>query len=340
MYRKIVSLSIAVSFSLLSVTGILSFFVDYSRTLATIHTVFGFIFSFGIVLHIINNWKPITTYSKAKLILPIGALIAAVFAGAYFEVAPMQSLMDFGARAKVNAGKNIDLSNHEIIEMDLSKEVQLSIDLVRGEHYWHPQMAVWVEDKDGNYVETIFVSKATAQGIFFGGRSKDNFKEFDAQKSNNNDYRRVDALPVWSHKRGVQYTDGMYAPTRDKPLPDAITGATLQDNFHLLSSIPEIDSFHLKLEINVAFDDNEYYSEYDYPDDDVFHNGTGQLGQPSIVFDTSIDLKNEKGYYLMDLVGHGHRSGQNGEIFSDLSTLTTAKHIVERIVVGVQHTQE
>ena len=90
-----------------------------------------------------------------------------------------------------------------------------------------------------------------------------------------------------------------------------------------------------RVELNVAFDDNEFYSEFDFPDDEVYHSGTGQLGQPSIVFDALIDLEDGKNYYLMELIGHGHHSGQTGELFSDLSTLTTAKQIVERIVIGV-----
>lgn len=147
-------------------------------------------------------------------------------------------------------------------------------------------------------------------------------------------------MPVWSHSRGIQYEDGLFAPTREKPLPDAISGATFQDNFNLISSIDKIDSFHLKLEINVAFDDNEYYSEYDYPDDNVYHNGTGQLGQPSVVFNADINMNDDQNYYLMDLMGHGHHSGQTGDIYTDLSQLTTAKNIVERIVVGVKRLEE
>ena len=88
----------------------------------------------------------------------------------------------------------------------------------------------------------------------------------------------------------------------------------------------------------MAFDDNEFYSEYDFPNDEIFHNGTGQLGQPSIIFDAFIDMNDQKDYYLMELIGHGHHSGQNGNINQDLSTLTTAKHIVERIIVGVKTT--
>jgi len=47
-------------------------------------------------------------------------------------------------------------------------------------------------------------------------------------------------------------------------------------------------------------------------------------------------MEDSKKYYLMELIGHGHRSSQNGSINSDLTKLTTALEIVERIVVGVK----
>ncbi len=335
--RKLVSLSVAISFSVLMVTGVLSYFQDYSRATATVHTVFGLLFSIGIAFHFANNFRPISNYVKGKTVFLIAMAMAIFLAAAYFQTEPFKSMMDLGAKWKANAGKRLNLSAYEIVEMELDKEVQLTIDLLRSTHYWHPQMAVWVEDTLGNYLKTVFVSKATAQGLFYGGRSKDNFKEFDRQKAVVGNYRRVNALPVWSHKRGVQYEDGLYVPSNKTPLPDAITGATLVDNFQLLSTLEHHPTFKLKLEINVAFDDNEFYSEFDFPDDEVFHNGTGQMGQPSIIYETLIDLNDDKNYYLMELIGHGHHSGQNGMIDPDLSTLTTALEIVERIVVGVKH---
>ena len=335
-FRKIISLSIALSFIVLFVTGILSYFKDYSRITATLHTVFGCLFSIGIIAHISNNFRPIKNYARGSTIAVVSIILALLFSGAYFQAKPFKALMDIGAKLKANTEKEINHSTYEVVEMQMDKDIQLTIDLLRSVHYWHPQMAIWIEDTLGNYVETIFVSKATAQGLFFGGRSKENFKTFDEKKDAKGDYRRVNALPVWSHKRGVQYKDGLYVPTNDKPLPDAITGATLIDNFQLLSSIDSTAKFQLKVELNVAFDDNEYYSEFDFPDDEIFHNGTGQLGQPSIIFETSVDMKDGKDYYLMELIGHGHHSGQTGEIYKDLTSLTTAKEIVERIVVGVR----
>ncbi|TAI48813.1 DUF4405 domain-containing protein [Flagellimonas allohymeniacidonis] len=335
-FRKIISLSVGLSFMVLLITGILSYFNEYSRITATLHTVFGILFTAGAVLHMRNNFRSIKMYSKGRIILFV-SLVALMFISAgYFQVEPLGSMMDFGARSKAKAKKELNLSEYEVIEMNGQKAIELTINLLRSEHYWHPQMAVWLEDDNGNYLETLFVSKATAKGLFFGGRSKDNFKEFDEAKDAVGDFRRVNALPVWSHKRGVQYSDGMYVPTHRDDFPDAITGETITDNFNLNTSTDRTTKFRVRVELNVAFDDNEYYSEYDFPNDEVFHSGTGQLGQPSIIFETMVDMEDGKQYYLMELVGHGHQSGQTGELFTDLSTLTTAKRIVERIVVGAK----
>jgi len=108
------------------------------------------------------------------------------------------------------------------------------------------------------------------------------------------------------------------------------------ENFIVNTSLESSDKFVLKFEINVAFDDNENYSEFDFPDDEIFHNGTGQLGQPSLIFETEIDMNDGKNYYLMELLGHGHRSGSNGEIYKELESLTTALNIVKRIVVSAK----
>ena len=333
-FRKIVSLSIALSFVVLLITGLLSYFTEYKRTVATLHTVFGLLFSLAILFHIKNNLRSLKAYSKGKMIVIISLAIILLMIGAYFRIEPFGKMMNYGARLKATSGKEINLSEYEIVEMNIGGEIQLTLDLLRAEHYWHPQMAVWIEDVEGNYIETLFVSKATAKGLFFGGRSKENFKSFDEKKDAKGDYRRVNALPVWSHKKGKVYADGMYVPPSNDPMPDAITGATITDNFKLLSSTKSLSKFHIRIEINVAFDDNEFYSEFDFPDDEVFHNGTGQLGQPSVVFEATVDMNDDKKYYLMELIGHGHRSGQTGDINTDLSTLTTAKQIVERIVVA------
>ena len=335
MLRKLISLSIALSFVVVMITGMLSYFQPYARITATLHTAFGFLLALGIFFHMKNNFHAIRKYCQSAL--PFTTLLAAclLFAGAYFQLTPFDDMMDFGARLKANTSRKLSHLNYEVIELNTGNEVKLTIDLLRAEHYWHPQIAIWTEDTLGNYLQTLFVTKSTAKGLFFGGRNKENFKDFDKKKEASGNYRRVDALPVWSHKRGVRHADGMYAPSNTGPLADGITGATPVDNFHLSTSTDYTSKFLLKIEINVAFDDNEYYSAFDFPDDEIFHNGTGQLGQPSILFETLIDMTDTNNYYLMELAGHGHHSARTGLVYKDLSTLTTALQIVKRIVVGV-----
>lgn len=336
--RKATSLTILLCFILVMTSGFLEYFLPHTRLISTLHTTFGFLFTLGVALHLLNNYRPIKAYLRSRRIsVVITTLVVILIMLVYIDISPLSNFMDFGSRLRARQKQEQTFGEYIELELNSENDIKLLIDLVRAEHYWHPQMAIWTETPNGQFLETVFVTTATARGLFYGGRSKENFKDFDASKADKNDeYRRVNALPIWSRKRGVRYPDGMFVPTASDPMPDGITGATISDNFLLnTSSSPPDSTFRLKLEINVAFDDNEYYSEYDFPDDTIYHAGTGQLGQPSIVFETVIDMNDGKDYYLMDLIGHGHHSGQDGRIYADLTTLTTALEIVERIVVGV-----
>ncbi len=334
-FRKVVSLVLALSFVVVLATGVASFYYNYSRWIATLHTVFGLVLAVGVLFHLWNNLRPIKSYIKWKRFPFVFGLMVLVFCTAFYQLPPVRHLMDYGARHKAEKGNGQALGSYDVITLETDNGLGISVDLMHAEHFWHPQIAIWIEDLEGNHLKTLFVTNSTAKGLFFGGRTKENFKVFDTEKASNKNYRKVNALPVWSHTRGEIYSDGMVVPTREDPLPEAISGATPPQSFFLKTSVREKTSFVIKLEINVAFDDNEFYSEYDFPDDEVFHNGTGQLGQPSLVYAAKIDLKEGKNYYLMEVLGHGHHSGEHGAIETEMATLTTAKQIVERIVIGV-----
>jgi len=326
------------TFVILCVSGLLSYFSEYTRSIATVHTIFGMIFTIVAVLHLVNNYKPLKNYLLSWIAGATFLVISLIAYVAFSEIPPISNIMDYGAKSKAKIGIKDEDLNYDHIIMGIGKAGQLNLDIKRAVHFWHPQIAIWVEDTLGNYKETLFVTKATAKGIFAGGRSKENFKSLDTELTETEgSYRRVNALPVWSHKRGVIYEDGLYAPTYEKPLPDAISGATPLSNFVLKTSVNYQAPFILKFEINVAFDDNEYYSEFDFPDDDTFHNGTGQLGQPSIIYQGLVDPNKGKSVQIMNLEGHGHHSAQDGLIYEDLSKLSTALEIIEFVVLGYKN---
>lgn len=195
-------------------------------------------------------------------------------------------------------------------------------------------MAVWVEDSAGVFKETLFVTNSTAKGHFLGGRTKDNFKSFDSDKGHLTDeYRRVDALPYWSHARGIEEADGLFAPSRLTPLPDGISGATPKGDFKLHVSTPDYP-YKLFLEANVAFDDNKYFSKYDFPEDSLYHNGTGLLGQPSVVYAATIDPTSK--YSILDYIGHTYPNGTMDTLYQDKKGLTTALDIIDLALLKVE----
>jgi len=62
-----VSLTLAISFTVLSVSGLLSFFLPYSRTTAAVHSIFGFLFFLSVMPHLWNNFRSLKSYvSKQK----------------------------------------------------------------------------------------------------------------------------------------------------------------------------------------------------------------------------------------------------------------------------------
>lgn len=184
-----------------------------------------------------------------------------------------------------------------------------------------PQIAIWAEDMEGNYLTTIYVSHriATQSWMMAGGD------------------RRKSALPYWCFRRGVQYEDGLYLPTKKNPLPDAVTGATPSGNFDVrLVPTSEIRQFVIKAEFNHSTDFNDFYPKSAEEDEANYSGGKGGSGQPAVVYEAAIDLDSELKEFKAALIGHSSPDGSDGKLRPDLSTLTTALDIVKEITIVVQ----
>lgn len=141
-------------------------------------------------------------------------------------------------------------------------------------------------------------------------------------------------MPYWSHKRGIVATDGLYAPDQNNSDLDGIAAATPKVDYQVSLSAPRMGRYKLMVEVNRSYDFNEYYSKTRFPDDEVY-SGTGSSGQPSLIYESVVDSQ-QSGQHLFKLVGHGHHSGRDGLLYEDISNITTAKQILEFIVVSVE----
>lgn len=184
-----------------------------------------------------------------------------------------------------------------------------------------PQIAIWVEDTQGNYLSTVYATSKIAT------------QSWQAAGGN----RRKEALPSWCYARGVQYDDGLYLPTKKEPLTDGVSGATPKGSFEVkLSLASALKQFVVKIEINHSTDFNAAYPKSAQESDANYSGGPKGSGQPALVYAAYVDLSSGEKSFEAGLIGHSSADGSSGELSEDLSGLTTALQIVERVIIYIQ----
>ncbi len=203
---------------------------------------------------------------------------------------------------------------------------EITIEVTPGKSHNYPMLALWIEDADGNFIQTLYVNESVGKGYF-------NYADKSEGKWKPGTLVRPASLPVWAHQRDVKSDQGNYMPTQTNPVPDAYTSATPKAGFVLQTKTdkPLSAKFKVLLEINQSWDWNNYWTNHKFPEDDDYKSSA----QPSLVYAVEIDTENLQETYEMKPVGHGHHSGKDGNINPDLNTITTALQIVEKITVKV-----
>lgn len=206
------------------------------------------------------------------------------------------------------------------------KGQELVIEFKKGSAFYYPLMAFWIEDLDGRYIQTLYVAKSVAKGVFaYGSQEKD--KWIAAPK------RAPQTLPYWAHKRGVRASDGLFMPEPANPVADAYSGATPTTGFILNTRADEKlpAKFRLMMEINQNWDWNEFWTNDKFPGDENYKMSC----QPALVYEAVVDNSTDE-EYAMRVKGHSHYSGLTGELYNDLSTITTALEITGSVTVRVK----
>lgn len=340
MKRKLISLIIALSFVVIFVTGVLMYFRPFESTVASLHTSFGFVFLLGAVFHILNNILPLKNYStdkKSKFFLSKSFIYLSVFISLlsysfYTGSFGFGIVYDWGSEYRnTQLGKERMSKNVEYIS--LSKTVgnySLEIEGKLGNAFNYPMFALWIEDVNGNYIQSVYVSESIGTSIF----------DYKKGKKGKHIIRRPSGLPVWGHKRNIRAEDGLMIPLGNEPDLDGYTGATPLEDFIIESNfnINKDSIINMFFEVNQSYDWNEYYSEDRFPQDSIY-TISGQSGQPSLVFKSTINLLNidVKSAFIMTPIGHGHHSGEDGKLYTDLSKITSAHNIVQRVILTLKN---
>lgn len=176
-----------------------------------------------------------------------------------------------------------------------------------------PSFALWVEDSDGNYLETIYVTGKVANGTW------------------NATSGRPEALPVWGHARGQVNEKGEYLPSEEQPVTDAQSSATPMGIFNCswdgLKELPS-GNYRVMLEVNISFDYNETWKKRVSRANRMYENGVN--GQPSLVYQAEVLLADDTVIQDFQLIGCGSPLGEDGNIYP-LDGIDTAKEIIKEI---------
>ncbi len=217
-------------------------------------------------------------------------------------------------------------AQEKIIVENENTGIPLELVFKKGRSHNHPLMAVWIEDIDSTFIQTIYVAESIGKGYFrYGDASEGRWMP--------GPLRRPAALPYWGHQRGIRADDGYFLPSQDDPVPDALTGPTPKSDFTIYFRAPKsnIRQFRVLFEINQSWDWNEYWTNNKFPGDEHYMSSS----QPALVYEARIDLDSDKREYHLHPVGHSHWSGRNGNLYTDLSTISTALDIIESITIRI-----
>lgn len=180
----------------------------------------------------------------------------------------------------------------------------ISVQINPGEQ-WNkrvPQCAIWLEDENNNYIDTIFVTnRASKKNWLFAPKNG-----------------RPESLPVWYGKSNGNHNIGVSKTF------DAVTCATPKKTFFAESKvllIPE-KKYFIKIEVNQSFDYNEKWTK----------NNSAPNGQPSLIYQSSF-FGNEK-QFVNDFIlsGIGSVDGKSSDYsLNDIDYITSAKFIIKSI---------
>jgi len=274
--RRFVSLLTALSFVVLTTTGILAFVLPFSIRIVGLHALIGFVFIGLIALHVINNRGDLKRYLRSKTLWTTLAISCGLTALFFWQPPPVRAVLGLSG----NLGPAID--RFEVTESGLAyhyapdERYRMALDVRTGSGFdpaKPPHFAIWLENPSHYHIKTLHTP---------GGA--------DARS----------ALPYWDFKQRGWEKAKLEAEPSGSDLAeqlgvDALSGSTQNSSFDPADYILPTDN-----EESLPF---RLLIEMDQPGDD----------QASLVYAVEIDNADPRTYQVLDLVGYPKREDDDDE---------------------------
>ena len=165
--KNIISLTIALAFLFLAITGLLLYFGLKPEPVTAIHVLLGLTFIAFTFFHIKNNWPSLKVYTKErkegkiKKEFLIAAVVVGIFLiGAGFSLPPFAQIQHFGENLTRGEKKGEFFTKISFDNITTNQDhpgTPLHFIIEKANDVITPVMAIWIEDTSGNFIENIFV---------------------------------------------------------------------------------------------------------------------------------------------------------------------------------------
>ncbi len=311
---RIGHLCMLLNFIALVVTGVMRFTQPFSIAVTRVHMLCGFAITLLIAFHIIGRLRQMKTMVKSRdgglNLTPIvmSILLCGVYwSAAWFAWPGAKQVVDLSYEARhkneiFRERENVvgGTTDTSVHTFKLTTE-NSSVDVTLD---W-TELGMNSEKSIAIWVETKSGSMIETFYVSENLRFSDNARWEDAE------VKRGEVLPIWRNR----YTaicgigpDGVH---------DAISGPTKNHKFDLNNNLTTKEAFAVYVEINAENDD-----------------------QPSVLYVALIDPESTNPYTLLSLLGTGEGAFKSGSINYEIGKLTTARNLVEKILVHTEWSGE
>jgi hypothetical protein len=265
-------LLIALTFSVMAVTGVLAFVRPFSLKIVGLHALVGFFFIVLAVLHVLNNRHPLKGYLHSRALWVALAITVALTVVILQQSAPVRALLGLSANLGP-ALERFEIGEGEMVfhySPDPAYKMKLTVKTGRAyDAATPPAVAIWLENQGAFHIKTLLAPEPSAAGsLSYWSFKRDGWQKAKAEADAESlDGLEVDAVSEPTPNGSFDPADYILPADPDNPMP-----------------------YQLLIEIDQARDAHESIDD-----------------QPSLVYSVTIDNATPTTFQILDLVGYPKR---------------------------------
>lgn len=168
--RRCVSLLTALTFLVLSVTGVIAFIQPFSIGIIGLHALMGFVFVVLIGLHIFNNSRPLSSYLRSKALWASLLLVGVLTGLFWWQPAPVKTVLGWSGNLGP-AMERFEMSEDEMVfDYSPSPKYKMRLNVKTGPSYATqppPQVAIWLENQGGYHIKTLLAPQVNSETPYY-----------------------------------------------------------------------------------------------------------------------------------------------------------------------------